>query len=197
MSQVNEGRSNLRSALLLDRDGVLNEEVNYLHDPKDLVMIADVGRVVAACNQRGIPVVVVTNQAGIGRGYYDVAAYESVNRAMAEHLSKEDAHVDAWYHCPHHPTFGCTCRKPAPGMLERGASELGLDLSRSVMVGDKKSDLLAARAVGARAILVRTGYGKGEEQSLLETGRHGLFDLAVDSLCDAEPQILAWLQASQ
>ncbi|MGC4069213.1 MAG: HAD family hydrolase [Polyangiaceae bacterium] len=131
----------LRPALFLDRDGVLNEEVNYLHDPKDLIMIPGVGEVIAECNRLGVPVIVITNQAGIGRGYYDVAAYESVNRAMAEHLAAVGAHVDAWYFCPHHPTESCTCRKPAPGMLELAARDWQLDLSRSVVVGDKESDL--------------------------------------------------------
>jgi histidinol-phosphate phosphatase family protein len=155
-------------------------------------MIDGVGGVIAECNRLGVPVVVVTNQAGIGRGYYDVAAYESVNRAMAEQLAMAGAHVDAWYFCPHHPTAGCTCRKPAPGMLEHAARDWNLDLPRSVVVGDKESDLLVARAVGAQAVLVRTGYGREEEQQLLERGRQGLFAHCADSLHDARSWLTAW-----
>ncbi len=161
--------TNARPALFVDRDGVLNEEVNYLHDPRDLVLIKGVGRVIADFNRLGIPVVVVTNQAGIGRGYYDVAAYESVNRALSEGLKRDQAAIDAWYFCPHAPNTGCLCRKPQPGMILQAIADLGLDASKSILVGDKISDLEAATAAHVEGVLVRTGYGSEEERVLRKT----------------------------
>lgn len=175
----------MRPGLLLDRDGVINEESHYLHDPKDLVMIPGVDKAIAEINQWKIPVVVVTNQAGIGRGMYGVEAYRSVNRAIADHLAKAGAHIDAWYFCPHAPQEACLCRKPLPGMLIEAAKDLGLDLRASFLVGDKASDLEAARAAGCRTVLVRTGYGQQVEKDLLAAGKSGLFDCCCDSLLAA------------
>ena len=172
----------LRPALFLDRDGVLNEEVNYLHDPRDLVMIPGSACVIAECNRRAIPVIVVTNQAGIGRGYYDEAAYLRVNAAMIDQLATEGARIDAWYFCPHHPGANCECRKPKPGMLVRAAEERGLALSQSALVGDKTSDLVAGRAAGLKNVLARTGYGAKEEQELIRQGQQALFDFCIDRL---------------
>lgn len=179
-----------RPALFLDRDGVLNVEVDYLHDPRDLIMIPGGAAVIAECNRRGVPVVVVTNQAGIGRGLYDGAACASVNRAIAEELARAGATVDGWYFCPHVPDAGCACRKPRPGMLRAAAEALAIDLGRSVLVGDKTSDLEAARAVAARAVLVRTGHGREAERRLLAEGHAALFDACRDSLADAGDTIL-------
>jgi D-glycero-D-manno-heptose 1,7-bisphosphate phosphatase len=176
-----------RPALFLDRDGVLNTEVDYLHDPRDLAIIPGAARTVAGFNRAGLPVVVVTNQAGIGRGYYDRAAYESVNRAMADAFAAEGARLDAWYHCPHAPGDGCDCRKPRPGMLRAAANDLGLDLARSALVGDKLSDLGAAIAVGAKPFLVRTGHGARDEQKLASLGAAASAVEVFDSLADAEP----------
>jgi D-glycero-D-manno-heptose 1,7-bisphosphate phosphatase len=183
----------LHAALFLDRDGVLNEEVDYLHDPRDLVMIGGVAPVIADCNRRRIPVVVVSNQAGIGRGYYPVEAFNQIAQAIADQLAPHQARIDAWYHCPHRPDAGCPCRKPAPGLLRDAATALGIDLARSVLVGDKISDLQAARAAGVRAVLVRTGYGRLEEQLLVAQGRADLFDVCRDSLADAGEAILGFL----
>lgn len=183
----------LRPALFLDRDGVLNEEVDYLHDPARLVMIAGSGAVIADCNRAGVPVLAVTNQAGIGRGYYDVEAFWRVAHAISAALAGEGAHIDGWYFCPHRPDDGCACRKPRPGMFAAAAAEHGIDLARSVFVGDKISDLEAGRNAGTRTLLVRTGYGRGDEQRLIAEGRASLFDACADSLADARDQMRAWL----
>ena len=180
----------LRPALFLDRDGVLNEEVNYLHDPAVLVMIGGVAPVIADCNRAGVPVLAVTNQAGIGRGYYQVDAFWRVARAIDAGLAAEGARIDGWYFCPHRPDDDCACRKPRPGLLTAAAAEHGLDLTRSVFVGDKISDLEAGRNAGTRTLLVRTGYGRADERCLIAGGRAGLFDACVDSLADAR----AWLR---
>ena len=177
----------MRPGLLLDRDGVINEECDYLHDPKDLVMISGVDKAIAEINQCHIPVAVVSNQAGIGRGLYGVEAYKAVNRAIADHLAQAGAHIDAWYFCPHHPDADCACRKPRPGMVLTAAKDLSLDLGCSVLVGDKVSDLEAARAAGCRTVLVRTGYGRAVEEDLGATKRLHLADLVSDSLMSSLP----------
>jgi D-glycero-D-manno-heptose 1,7-bisphosphate phosphatase len=186
----------LRPGLLLDRDGVINEECHYLHDPKDLVMIPGADKAIAEINQCNIPVAVVSNQAGIGRGLYGVEAYNAVNRAIADHLAQGAAHIDAWYFCPHTSQDACLCRKPLPGMLIEAAKDLNFDLRDAVFVGDKESDLAAARAAGCRAVLVRTGYGQQVERDLLAHGKGGLFDCCCDSLLAALPFLKATLSRS-
>jgi len=176
-----------RPGLLLDRDGVINEECEYLHDPKDLVVIAGVAQAVAAINRRRIPVAVVTNQAGIGRGMYGEGDFHAVNRAIEAIFAKVGARIDAWYFCPHLPDADCACRKPRPGMLLAAGKDLALDLGRSVLVGDKVSDLEAARAAGCRTVLVRTGYGREVEAELAATTRSQLADHISDSLLTALP----------
>jgi D-glycero-D-manno-heptose 1,7-bisphosphate phosphatase len=158
-----------RPAVFIDRDGSLTEEVGYVNHPSRLRLLPQSGVAVRRLNQAGIAVVVVTNQAGIARGYFSPEVLAAVNAALVSQLKDEGAHLDGVYVCPHHPTEGeapyrlvCDCRKPKPGLLLRAASDLGLDLGRSTLVGDKGSDLVAARAVGARAVLVLTGYGLGE-----------------------------------
>jgi histidinol-phosphate phosphatase family protein len=180
----------LRPGLFLDRDGVINEECEYLHDPKDLVVLAGVPEAIAAINRRDIPVVVVTNQSGIGRGMYGADAYHGVNRAIEGLFALAGAHIDAWYFCPHLPDADCACRKPRPGMLRAAAKDLDLDLPGSVLVGDKVSDLEAARAVGARTVLVRTGYGREVEEELAAAGRLAL----ADHVCDSLPAALPYLE---
>ena len=176
-----------RPGLLLDRDGVLNEECRYLHDPKDLIVIAGTAETIATINRWGIPVAVVTNQAGIGRGLYGVDDYLSVNHAIEVVLARSRAHIDAWYFCPHLPAAGCSCRKPKPGMLLDAAKDLAMDLGRSVLVGDKESDLAAARAAGCHAVLVRTGYGRDVESDLQSMNRLDLADRVSDSLAALLP----------
>lgn len=189
-----EARQALRQALFLDRDGVLNEEVNYLHDPGLLKMIPGAGPLIKDCNRRGVLVLVVTNQAGIGRGLYDAKAMASVNEKIARELAPWGAIIDGWYFCPHLPEAGCACRKPKPGLLRTSAKELGVDLAGSVMVGDKAGDLEAAHAAGVGAtVLVRTGYGRQEEQRLIKEGRTALFDACRDSLAEAHQEILSLL----
>jgi D-glycero-D-manno-heptose 1,7-bisphosphate phosphatase len=186
-----------RPALFLDRDGVINEEVEYLSDPARVALLPGAAGAIAAINAAGIPVVVVTNQSGIARGLYDAAAFAAVTARLGELLAAAGARLDATYHCPHHPAgvvptlaIACRCRKPAPGMLLDAARDLDLDLARAVVVGDKPSDLAAARAVGAAAVLVRTGYGATTERGLAAAACDAVFaDLAA-----ARPWLLARLR---
>ena len=182
-----------RPTLFLDRDGVINEEVHRLHHPRDLVMIPGAAEAIAAVNRAGVPVVVITNQAGIGMGLYGEDALRAVNQAIEARCAAVGGHVDAWYHCPHVPTADCACRKPRPGMLLSAAAEQGAALSRSILIGDKESDLGAARAAGCRAMLVRTGYGRRCEAELVARGEAARFDGCWDTLALAVPDVLPLL----
>ena len=144
-----------RPAVFLDRDGVINEELNYVHRIEDFHFLPGV---LAACrelSQAGYLLVVITNQAGIARGYYDVAQFEALTVWMKRQFSEAGAPLAGVYYCPHHPEGKveeyrkeCACRKPAPGMLLQAQRELGIDFGRSILVGDKLSDIEAGRAVG-------------------------------------------------
>ncbi len=113
-------------------------------------------------NDFGMPVIVVTNQSGVGRGYFPESLVQSVHELMSQQLAAAGAHLDAIYYCPHTSAEGCACRKPMTGMLDRAAREHAIDLHQSVVVGDRHGDMELARRAGARSILVRTGYGEGE-----------------------------------
>jgi D-glycero-D-manno-heptose 1,7-bisphosphate phosphatase len=158
-----------RPAVFIDRDGTLTEEVGYVNHPKRLRLLPRSADAIRRLNTAGVAAVVVTNQAGIARGYFSEDVLHAVNKALVSALEATGARLDGLYVCPHHPTEGtppwrqdCQCRKPRPGLLLRAAEDLGLDLQASVMVGDKASDLEVAPRVGARSVLVLTGYGIGE-----------------------------------
>lgn len=155
-----------RPAAFLDRDGVINEERGYVHRVDDFHLLPNAVEGLRTLRDAGLRLVVVTNQAGIARGLYGEDDYLALTRHMDGLLRREGVVLDAVYHCPHHPTAGrgglgvdCSCRKPSPGMLLRARDELDLDLARSVMIGDKRSDLEAGRAAGvARLALVESGH---------------------------------------
>ncbi|ACB94673.1 D-glycero-alpha-D-manno-heptose-1,7-bisphosphate 7-phosphatase [Beijerinckia indica] len=150
----------LSPAIFLDRDGTLIEERHYLGDPDQVVLLAGAVEGLKAMAQLGLPLVVVTNQSGIARGYFTLEAAHAVNQRVADLLAAQGIIINGWYLCPHGPDDpACHCRKPLPGMIEAAASDLHLDPSRSVMIGDKKCDLDLAEAVGAAALLVTTGHG--------------------------------------
>ena len=158
-----------RPALFIDRDGTLTEEVGYVNHPARLRLLPRSAEAIRRLNAAGVAAVVVTNQAGIARGYFSEDVLHAVNHTLTSELLRAGAKLDGLYVCPHHPSEGeppfraqCECRKPKPGLLLRAAADLGLDLARSTMVGDKPSDLAPGRAVGAAAVLVLTGYGRGE-----------------------------------
>ena len=158
-----------RPAVFMDRDGCLIEEMGYINHPSRVRLLPRSPAAVQRLNRAGIPAVMATNQAGIARGYFSEETLALVNDELVARLAREGARLDALYVCTHHPVAGapphraeCDCRKPRPGMLRRAARELGLDLSRSVMVGDKPSDVEAGQAAGAAGVLVLTGYGRGE-----------------------------------
>ena len=164
-----------RPAVFLDRDGTINVEVDHLCRVEEVDLLPGADAAIARLNARGIPVVVVTNQSGIGRGMFSWDAYQAVMDRLAALLGARQARWDAAYAAPHHPLgrgeYGHPDhpdRKPNPGMLVRAAEEHGLDLARSWMVGDKAIDLLAGRNAGCRVALVRTGYGAAMDASLAD-----------------------------
>ena len=182
---------NPRPAIFLDRDGVVIEDAHYLASPKQVRLVPGSADAIAALNRAGWPVVVVTNQAGVARGLFTERAVEAVHAHLSEQLASYGARVEAYYYCPHHPAgeveayrVACDCRKPKAGMLLQAAADLGLDLERSWMVGDRESDLEAGAAVGARTILVRTGYGAAADATQLDRTRLNL-DLVAANLADA------------
>ncbi len=158
-----------RVAVFLDRDGTINEQMGYINHISRFVLLPGVGRAIRQLNENGLPVVVVTNQSGLARGYFPEELLVQVHEKMTRQLAEQGAHLDGLYICPHHPEAkeekyrqACTCRKPGTGLLEQAAEELNLDLENSFMVGDRWSDLKCGAAVGATPVLVLTGYGRGD-----------------------------------
>ncbi len=191
-----------RAALFLDRDGVLVEEVNYLHRPQDARLIDGAAGVIGRANTQGIAVVIVTNQAGIGRRYYDWIHFIAVQAKITEMLGAAGVHLDAVFACPHHadarPPYqhpDHPSRKPHPGMLVLAGGLLGLDLAASWIIGDRSSDVRAGLNGGlAGGIQVATGHGSRENErqtaSALATNAYPV--LCLNSIADVpeQPQIL-------
>jgi len=158
-------------AVFLDRDGVINEERGYVHKEDDFALLPGVVAAIRQLRSSGFKVIVVTNQSGIARGFFDVAAVNTLHRHLHRILAAEGTQVDGIYYCPHHPNgtvtefaVACDCRKPMPGLFLRAASELELDLKASYLVGDKLSDIQAGRQAGVKkTFLVRTGHPLSHE----------------------------------
>ncbi len=153
--------------VFLDRDGVINEEVGYLSSLELLKLLPGVAQAIRLLNQLNIPTIVVTNQAGVARGFFPEARIHEIHQALSDLLTAEGAHIDRYYYCPHHPTEGigsyrldCECRKPKPGLLHKAREELRLDLAHSYLVGDNVLDIETGRRAGTRSTLVLTGYGE-------------------------------------
>lgn len=168
--------STAQRAAFLDRDGVINIDSAYLSRWEDFRFVPGSLEAMRRLQQAGYALVVVTNQSGIARGYYSEEDYQLLTRQMRAALRTKGVTLAGVYHCPHHPAgkvpelaVDCGCRKPAPGMILQAARELQLDLAHSFLVGDKESDLQAARAAGVgRAYLVHSGHpltGEGQQQA--------------------------------
>ena len=169
-----------RPALFVDRDGTIIELVNYLSIPEDVRPISDAVALTAQARRYKVPTVMVTNQSGVGRGYYGWSDFAAVQEAVISDVTTGGGWIDAVYACPAVPDSGDPCRKPNPGMLFTAAQDLGLDLARSWIVGDSASDLAAgARAGLAHGWLVATGYGAEERAAALAL-RSSDFDVTVD-----------------
>jgi histidinol-phosphate phosphatase family protein len=184
-------RSDTPSApvVLLDRDGTLNVEVHHLSHPDQVEFLPGAAEGLRRLRSAGCRLIVVTNQSAIGRGYFDEARLREINARLQALLREQGVTVDAIYHCPHRPDDGCRCRKPGTELVERAAGEFGFDPSRAYVIGDKPCDIELGRAVGARTMLVRTGYGAVHEAAGDAAADHVVDDLssAADIIIGPEP----------
>jgi D-glycero-D-manno-heptose 1,7-bisphosphate phosphatase len=156
----------MRPFVFLDRDGTLIVEKNYLADPEGVELIPRAAEALRRLRDGGFGLAVITNQSGIGRGYFDAARVDAIHQRVRELLAAQDAQLDAIYLCPHLPDEGCACRKPSIGMIEDAVRQHTVDLTRSVIIGDKESDIECGRNAGMTAVLVRTGYGGSQETQI-------------------------------
>lgn len=159
----------MRPAVFLDRDGTINEQMGYLNHISRFHLLPRAAEAIRLLNENGIPVIIISNQSGLARGYFPEQLLEQIHDLMHSQLADKEARIDAIYICPHHPEarekkfrIDCECRKPKPGLLLKAADEHRIDLSRSYMVGDRWSDIRTAVACNARSVLVLTGYGRGD-----------------------------------
>jgi D-glycero-D-manno-heptose 1,7-bisphosphate phosphatase len=155
------------TAVFLDRDGTINEEVGYMDNLDKFKVIPCAYEAIRLINESGMKVVVISNQSGIARGLLSEELVKKTHYYLQTILRQQGAYVDNFYYCPHHPTTGtepyrqiCNCRKPAPGMLLQAAQDLDIDLTKSYIVGDRYNDMEAGRKIGVRGILVKTGFGQ-------------------------------------
>ncbi len=162
-------------AVFLDRDGTVCEDMGYINHFDRLKLLPRSAEAIRRINTSPLKTILVTNQAGIAHGVFPESFLISLHERLKRILKIRGARLDAIYYCPHHPSGRkreyrkkCTCRKPGPGMLKKAARELGIDLSSSYVVGDKRSDIVLARRAKAKGLLVLTGYGKGELERLKE-----------------------------
>jgi len=177
-----------RPFILLDRDGTLNVEKHYLSDPDQLELYPGTGAALKRLRELGYGLAVLTNQSGVGRGYFGLDAVERVHRRLGELLAAEGASVDGFFICPHAPDEACDCRKPLPGLAKQAMETFGFDPAQAVMIGDKAADIGLGQAVGAATILVRTGWGADAEKAQDCTP-----DVIVDDLAGA----VRWIEANK
>ena len=184
----------MRKAFFLDRDGVINVEVDYLHRPEEVILSPGTAEALRMIHAAGFLAVVVSNQSGVARGMFGMADVKAVETRICELLKQQGDDVpDAFYYCPHHKkgivpelAVDCDCRKPKPGMFRQAARDWEIDPAQSYMIGDRMSDLQAGQAAGCAAeVLVLTGYGMNEQDAARTAG----FRIAED-LLDAVNDLL-------
>ncbi len=179
-----------RRFVLLDRDGTINVERNHLQAPEEVELIPGSAEAIVRLRGLGLGVVVVTNQAHVGRGLLSEERLAEIHARLAALLAAEGAEVDAILWCPHRPEDGCDCRKPGTGMAEEAARRFGFDPATSFVVGDHAGDVGMGRAIGATTFLVRTGHGEEEAEAPAALADHVVADLA------AATDIIATLMAA-
>jgi D-glycero-D-manno-heptose 1,7-bisphosphate phosphatase len=146
----------IRPAIFLDRDGVINQRIQggYVTERCQFKFLPGIKGTLASLSELGLPIIVVSNQAALGKGMLEASALAEMTKRFVSLLAAAGARIDAVYYCPHTPEAACPCRKPRPGLLKQAAREWWLDLTRSILVGDSVSDVEAARAVGCRAVFL-------------------------------------------
>ena len=182
--------------MFLDRDGTINQEIGYLSDPDGLILIPKAAEAVRRINQSGMAAVVITNQSGVARGYFNEERLASIHERLKKELDKEKAHLDGIYVCPHHPegtvpryTKSCSCRKPETRLIMEAAKDLFIDVSESYMVGDHFKDIELAVNAGMRSVFLFTGHGSAGWKEADEEQR-ALPGYAAQDLWDAVEWIL-------
>lgn len=185
-----------RPAVFIDRDGTISEEVGYINHPSRFRVFPYAASAIKLLNDRGWLAVVITNQAGVARGYFLESMIEIVHNDMRQGLRDAGARVDAIYYCAHHPTVGeppyrqeCDCRKPKPGLITRATKDLDIALEQSWMIGDRYGDIELARNAGLRSALVLSGYGRGEWENQRSLWKHRP-DLVAQNLLEAVESIM-------
>lgn len=183
-------------AVFLDRDGTICEEVGYVNHLDRVQLFPWSAEAIRKLNRAGLPVIIVTNQSGVGRGFFSESLVKQVHMKIALELAASDARLDAFYYCPHHPAAtveeyrkDCRCRKPATGMLEEAAKRFNLDLASSFVVGDSYRDVQLGYQAGAKSVLVMTGYGRGEYEHHRKAWPR-LPDMIAENLLEAVGKIL-------
>lgn len=183
-----------RCAVFLDRDGTIIEEVGYLKDVSGLRVLPRAAAAIRLLNEKGLPVIIATNQSGIARGYFTEGDLEKIHQHLQEELANEGAFIDAIYYCPHSPEEknerdkgACDCRKPSPRMLEQAALDFGLELQSCYVVGDKLSDLELGATIGCKTVLVLTGYGEQVMREMRES------DARADHITEDLASAVGWI----
>jgi D-glycero-D-manno-heptose 1,7-bisphosphate phosphatase len=148
--------------VILDRDGTLIEECHYLSDPSQVKLLPGIADGLRQLRKMGLGLIVITNQSGIGRGFFDETRLTHIHQRMRALLQAEGVYLDGIYFCPHGPDDNCQCRKPRPGLLEKAAQTMNFDPQECFVIGDKASDIELGKRVNATTFLVRTGYGNLE-----------------------------------
>lgn len=187
------------TAVFLDRDGTLNEEVGYVNHIDRLRLYPWAAEAIRKLNRARIPVIVITNQSGVGRGYFSEELVHKVHQKIALELAASEARLDAFYYCPHHPDSDletyrkkCRCRKPLAGMVDEASKRFNIDVKSSYVVGDSTRDMEMGFKAGARTVLVMTGYGRGNYEN--QRGRWPRQpDLIAENLLEAVEKILGEL----
>jgi D-glycero-D-manno-heptose 1,7-bisphosphate phosphatase len=156
----------LRPAIFIDRDGTIMQDADYCSDPKQVRVFRRVPEVLARLKSKGFKLIIITNQSGIGRGFFSVEQYRAVDAEILRQLGTDL--IDATYFCPHTPEQGCDCRKPSPGMILQAAREHRIDLTRSFLIGDRETDVECGCKLGVRTIRVRTGLDWNTADSMAD-----------------------------
>lgn len=185
-----------RRFILLDRDGTIIVERHYLSDPAGMELLPGTVAGLRRLQAMGFGLAVITNQSGLGRGYFTQAMLDAVHERMMDLLDHHAIRLDGIYCCPHTPEDRCACRKPRPGLVHRAAAEWGFDPAAAVMIGDKPCDIEAGRAAGTTTFLVRTGYGAQVAQQPIAAGGAARPDYIVDDL-DQAAKVIARTAAAQ
>ncbi|MGD9602063.1 MAG: D-glycero-beta-D-manno-heptose 1,7-bisphosphate 7-phosphatase [Gammaproteobacteria bacterium] len=177
--------------LILDRDGVINEDSpDFIKCPEEWIPVPGSLQAIGAATQAGFHIAVVSNQSGLGRGLFAIEDLHRVHARLLHEAERHGGRIDAIFYCPHRPDDHCACRKPQPGLLLAAAARSGLALAHAVMIGDRESDVAAARAAGVLPVLVRTGHGAVTAAALEDDPDLCIYpDLAyaVDALCARVP----------